>query len=106
LYVAVVSKIFGSAGNKPADLPRLSAVSECRLSLSLQRLPPGGAGWISISEAAHVFSTMESEYAFGEMDKNGQRRLAEFAAACRCEPQFMPTEGRVYFQRSRYSNRD
>jgi hypothetical protein len=56
-------------------------------------------GWISLSEAAHLFSTMVPEYAFGEMDEEGKRRIAEFAAACRCEVQFMPAEGRVYFRR-------
>jgi hypothetical protein len=102
-----LQKIFGSAGSTPADLLRLSGASEARLSASLRSLPHGERGWISISEAAHLFSPMDSEYAFGEMDEEGQRRLAEFAAACRCEPQFMPTEGRVYFERSRLqSDRD
>jgi hypothetical protein len=82
-------KVFGSAGAIPAEPARLSAASEERLSSSLRTLPHGERGWITIAEAAQLFSPMEQEYAFGEMDDEGRLRLAEFAAASRCEPRFM-----------------
>jgi hypothetical protein len=77
----------------------LPATSERALSSSLQNLPLRERGWIRLSEAAHLFSPEEPDYAFGDMDDEGKRALAEFGADCRCEYQFMPTEGRVYFRR-------
>jgi hypothetical protein len=93
-------KIFGNAGSIPTDLPRLSAATEGTLSSSLLGLPRGERGWIALIDAARLFSTEEREYAFGEMDDEGKRRIGDFAAACRCEVQFTPREGRVYFRRT------
>jgi len=62
-------------------------------------LPSKERGWIALSEAARLFSNEAPDYAFGDMDDEGKRGLAEFGADCRCEYQFMPTEGRVYFRR-------
>jgi hypothetical protein len=95
-----LQKVFESKSGIPAEPARLSGASEERLSSSLQKLPHGERGWINISEAAYLFSPLKPKYAFGEMDEEGQRRLGEFAAACRCKPQFMPREGRLYFERS------
>jgi hypothetical protein len=94
-----IRNIFGSADVTPADAPRLFATSERAQSSSLKSLPSEGRGWITLSEATRLFSNEAPDYAFGEMDDEGKRRLGEFAAACRCEAQFMPTEGRVYFRR-------
>ncbi len=69
---------FGSVNGIPADVER---------------------GWIRLSEAAHLFSPEGPNYAFGDMDDEGKRRLTEFGADCRCEFQFMPTGGHVYFRR-------
>jgi hypothetical protein len=92
-------QIFGSADAIPADVPRLPAMSERALSSLLKNLPSEERGWIGLSEAAHLFSNEAPDYAFGEMDDEGKRRLGEFASECKCEVQFMPTEGRVYFRR-------
>jgi hypothetical protein len=92
-------KIFGTAGAQPADLRRLSAASEGALGSSLQSLRTGVRGWITLGEAAQLFSTQELQYAFGEMDEEGKTRLGQFAAQYRCMPEFMPTEGRMYFTR-------
>ncbi len=92
-------KLFGSADAIPADVARLPATSERALSSSLKRLPPEERGWIALSEAIRLFSNEAPHYAFGEMDDEGKSRLGEFASKCRCEVQFMPTEGRVYFRR-------
>jgi hypothetical protein len=92
-------KLFFPAGATPPDVRRLSSASEGDLSSSLQSLPPGERGWIALREAAQLFSSRGEDYAFGEMDEEGKRRLAEFAAKCNCDFQFMPMEGRVYFTR-------
>jgi hypothetical protein len=93
-----IRKIFGSAVI-PTDAPRLPATSERALSSSLKSLRSEERGWIALSEATRLFSNEAPDYAFGEMDDEGKRRLGEFASKCRCEVQFMPTEGRVYFRR-------
>jgi hypothetical protein len=64
-------------------------------------LPIGEKGWISLRDAWHLFSQVDEQEAFGEMDEAGKRRLGEFAAYSthRSDVSFMPTEGRVYFTR-------
>jgi hypothetical protein len=66
----------------------------------LQSVPPGERGWITLAEAARLFSAAEPEYAFGEMDETGKARLSQFAKMYRCTPEFMPTEGRLYLRRN------
>jgi hypothetical protein len=85
----------------PADVRRLNANSQSALSSSLKTLPAGGRGWISFAEARSLFSTMDDQYAFGEMDEQGRANLASFAAEREHEStfDFMPTEGRLYFTR-------
>jgi hypothetical protein len=92
--------VFGSAGATPADAPSLSAQSESALASSLQNLPVGERGFIPLADAARIFSTEPAGYAFGEMDEAGKARLARFAAEAHCFPEFMPTEGRLYFTRT------
>ncbi len=53
-----------------------------------------------MAEATAFFSEKEPSYAFGEFDEAGQTRLAQFAALHQCTPDFRPTEGRVYFNKS------
>jgi len=85
-------------GPKPA---RLDGSSEEALARSLQQLLAGERGWITFAEARRLFSTMDDDYAFGEMDDEGKRNLASFTGdpAHRCDVDLMPTEGRVYFVR-------
>ena len=94
-----LKRMFGASGATPADLRKLAASSESALAASVRGLPAGERGWITLAEAAHLFSTVDQQYAFGEMDEAGKARLQDFAARCRCSPQFMPVEGRVYFTR-------
>jgi hypothetical protein len=95
----LLKRIFGSANATPPDAPKLSVTSESALGSSLQSLRAGERGWITLAEAARLFSTEGSQYAFGELDEKGKARLAQFASQYRCTPNFMPTEGRVYFTR-------
>jgi hypothetical protein len=96
----LLKKIFGSGNATPPDATRLSGTSENSLGSSLQSLPAGERGWITLAEAACLFSTEESQYAFGDYDEVGKSRLAQFASQYRCAPIFMPTEGRLYFARN------
>ncbi len=81
------------------DAPvRLDAASKPSLAASIRALAPGRRGWISMAEAAHLFSVKDAAYAFGEMDDDGSRNLASFAATIpRHRFDFMPVEGRLYF---------
>jgi hypothetical protein len=77
---------------------KLDASSKSSLAASIRALAPGRRGWISMSEAARLFSAKEAAYAFGEMDDDGNRNLASFAATTpRRRFDFMPVEGRLYF---------
>src|ERR1700730_15242102 len=95
----LLKKLFSSASATPADAPRLPATSESALESSLQGLPTVEVGWITLAEAAQLFSTEESRYAFGEMDEAGKLRLGEFSAEDRCTLDYMTNEGGGYFAR-------
>jgi hypothetical protein len=62
-------------------------------------LPAGERGWITLAEAARLFSTEEPQYAFGDFDEAGKTRLAQFTNQYRCTPNFIPPEGRLYFKK-------
>ena len=96
----ILKKFFGEPNETPRDVAKLPGTSESALASSLQGLPAGEHGWITLAEAARLFSAAELEYAFGEMDDAGKLRLEQFSAEHRCSPQFMPVEGRVYFTRN------
>lgn len=81
------------------SLHRLDASSEAALSASLKKLRSGQRGWITLLEARTAFSSMDDQYAFGEMDDQGKSALASFAAEHKSDFQFMPVEGRLYFIR-------
>ena len=96
-----MKKIFGTSANAtPADERQLAGGSEGALGSSLQELPSGERGWITMAQAAAPFSREEQQYAFGELDDDGKTRLAQFAAEYRSTPDFRPTEGRMYFKKS------
>jgi hypothetical protein len=96
-----IKAFFGVGDSTPPDARKLAASSENQLSASLQALPAGEKGWISLRDAWHLFSQVNEDEAFGEMDDAGKMRLGEFAAYSthRSEISFMPVEGRVYFTR-------
>jgi hypothetical protein len=100
-----IKGLFAPAGPGPGDAPRLDGSSEGALSRSLSGLYPEERGWIAFSEARSLFSTMEPQYAFGEMDEAGRRRIESFAGESdhRSRLEFMPSEGRVYFVRKAHA---
>src|SRR6266480_3315819 len=93
-----IKAAFGRGTSTPPDARRLSAVDELALSASLKALHVGERGWITLSEARALFSPMDDQYAFGEMDQIGRTNLAAFAAQSEHLSDFdlMPVEGRVY----------
>ena len=52
-----------------------------------------------VAEARILFSTMGDQYAFGETDDDGRRKIESFAAQHRSIINFIPAEERVYFVR-------
>ena len=97
-------EIFGSSAGTPVDERALSGTSEDVLASSVEQLADGERGWIPLAQAALLFSTEDRQYAFGELDDAGKRRLATFAADHRCTPDFRPTEGRIYFRKNGYAS--
>jgi hypothetical protein len=75
--------------------------SKTLLAASIKALPHEMPGWITNKEAKQLFSSMDDDYAFGEMDEAGKGNIADFAAHVTpgCSFEFMPVEGRVYFMR-------
>jgi hypothetical protein len=96
-----IKAAFARGTSAPPEPRKLSATSEPALSASLRALPVGERGWITLSEARALFSRMDDQYAFGEMDEGGKANLAAFAAQSerRCDFDLMPVEGRLYFTR-------
>jgi hypothetical protein len=91
----------GFGTSTPPDARRLSAVDELTLSASLRALHVGERGWITLSEARALFSWMDDQYTFREMDEQVKASLAAFAAQNEHRSTFklMPAEGRVCFTR-------
>jgi hypothetical protein len=52
----------------PPDARRLNAVDVFALSASLEAFTRRRTGWITLSEARALFSPMDDQYPFGEMD--------------------------------------
>jgi hypothetical protein len=99
LWRALKSAFTRPVPSEPADAPRLDGASVAGLSRSLGNLPRGERGWITFDEARNLFSAMDAQYAFGELDQEGNSKIAAFAADNQYEISFMPVENRVYFWR-------
>jgi hypothetical protein len=80
---------------------RLDGRSKALLAASFNVLPDEEAGWITMNEAATLFSPERDAYAFGELHEIGKANLAAFALASGVQFEFMPVEGRLYFMRKR-----
>jgi len=91
--------LFGAEAAGPPDAMKLDGTTEAALARSLTALPPEERGWITFAEARILFSTEGAQYAFGETDRDGRRKIESFAAQHHSVINFMPVEGRVYFVR-------
>jgi hypothetical protein len=76
---------------------RLDADSKTALASAIGLLPPEDRGWITLEEASRLFSNMQLQYAFGEMDDEGKQNLEKFAREVSREFEFWPNENRLYF---------
>ena len=76
---------------------RLDASSKTALASAIGQLPPQDRGWITLEEASRLFSSVRSQYAFGEMDEDGKHNLESFARDVSREFEFWPNENRLYF---------
>jgi hypothetical protein len=85
--------------NEPPATRRLDGSSKELLAISIKKIPYEERGWITIQEAAALFSAADDEYAFRKMD-GGMRNLSSFMAEttyCCC---FEFIDGRLYFFRA------
>ena len=76
---------------------RLDADSKTALASAISGLLPDDRGWITLEEASRLFSNMQPQYAFGEMDDEGKQNLEKFAREVSREFEFWPNENRLYF---------
>jgi hypothetical protein len=97
--MSLIRWLFGADDAAPSDAMKLDGATEAMLARSLSALPPDERGWITFAEARILFSTEGAQYAFGETDRDGRRKIESFAAQHRSIINFMPVEGRVYFVR-------
>ena len=94
-----IGMLFGADAAVLPDATKLDGKTEAALVRSLSALPPEERGWITFAEARNLFSTKDAQYAFGETDDEGRKKIESFAAQHRAVINFMPVEGRVYFVR-------
>jgi hypothetical protein len=87
-------------GATPRSPPELDASSISALSAAIRRMQPQERGWVTLSAGQRLFSPMENQYAFGEMDDEGRVKIAAFANRAAANYSIMPVEGRIYFIRS------
>ena len=97
--MGIIGWLFGPDAATPSDAMKLDGTSEASLARSLSVLPPDERGWITFAEARSLFSTKDTQYAFGETDDDGKRHIETFAAQHQSVINFIPIEGRVYFVR-------
>jgi hypothetical protein len=74
-------KAFFRLGVLPPGPRRLDGRSKALLAASFNVLPDDEPGWITMKEAATLFSPERGAYAFGEMDEAGKADLAAFVSA-------------------------
>jgi hypothetical protein len=60
---------------------RLDGRSKVLLGASIKALPYETLGWITNKEGKQLFSSMDDDYAFGEMDEAGKDNIRRLPAA-------------------------
>ena len=98
--MSLIGWLFGADALAPPDATKLDGTTEATLARSLSALPPEERGWITFAEARILFSAKGAQYAFGESDQDGRRRIESFAAQHWSVINFMPVEERLYFVRN------
>ena len=93
--------VFAWSSRLPRLSERLDARTQASLAASVKKLGPERRGWITLKEARMLFSSMDDQYAFGELDDEGKRAIASFSKSSEhpSDIEFRPVEGRVYFVR-------
>jgi hypothetical protein len=74
-------KAFFRLNSLPPAPRRLDGRSKALLAASFNMLPDEEPGWITMTEAATLFSSKRDAYAFCELDEVGKANLAAFASA-------------------------
>ena len=92
-----VKSLFESS-DQPSAARRLDAKSTELLATAIKLLHDGERGWISLKDAAALFSSQNDEYPFRAMDR-GMRNLASFVAEETYRCRFAFVEGQLYFIR-------
>ena len=85
--------------DEPLATRRLDGRSKELLAASIKMMPYEERGWITIQEAAVLFSPADDEFAFREMD-GGSRNLASFLVEGAYHCRFAFIGGRLYFTRT------
>jgi hypothetical protein len=95
-----LKSMFRSVTIDSSTTRQLDGRSKTLFAASIKMLPRETPGWITLKDAAILFSAAQPEYAFGDSDEQGKADLASFAATAGCRYEFMPVEGRLYFFRN------
>jgi hypothetical protein len=97
--LARLKSLFARGPVEPLSARKLNAGNDAALATSIEGLRPGERAWITFEEGRALFSAMDDQYAFGELDEPGKLNLGAFAADHYVELDFRPIEGRIYFTR-------
>ena len=97
--VSLMDQLLSRRSDEPLATRRLDGGSKELLTASIKMMPYGERGWITIREAAILFSPVDDEYAFREGDR-GTRNLVSFVAEDTRLCRFAFIEGRLYFIRT------
>jgi hypothetical protein len=85
--------------DEPLMTRRLDGSTKESLAASIRMMPDEERGWITLKEAAILFSPEDDEYAFREID-GGTQNLAVFVAEESRRCRFAFVEGQLYFTRT------
>ena len=97
--VARLKSLFASGPDELPSVRKLSAGTEDALAASIKGLLLGERAWITFEEGRALFSAMDDQYAFGELDEPGKLNLGTFAAAPRPSKGLKSSSTRIYFTR-------
>jgi hypothetical protein len=88
------------SSDEPLATRRLDGSTKESLAASIRMMPDEERGWITLKEAAILFSPEDDEYAFRRID-GGTQNLAVFVAEESRRCRFAFVEGQLYFTRTK-----